>query len=182
VPCSSTTGRKFGEDKFLPASGNGRVVPQPLRWNSNSPLAGDFVGGRLFDIYRQLIAIRNDHPALRSPNSFPFPFNSPDGYGAFLDQDVVIYHRWGHGWENGAVHRHRELLRLRPACRHTLPHERPVGGSAQRRLRFGRGLSAAQSADFLELGADLLSDGLTSIAPAPQHIISLRNAPRLAES
>lgn len=88
-------GQEFGEDKFLPGSGNGRVVPRPLRWNSDSPLAGDFVGGRLFDLYRQLTAIRNEHPALRSPNFFPFPFNHPDGYGAFLDQDVVIYHRWG---------------------------------------------------------------------------------------
>jgi pullulanase len=88
-------GQEFGEDKFLPGSGAGRVVPRPLRWNADSPLSGDFVGGRLFGLYRHLIAIRVAHPALRSPNFFPYPSNHPDGYGAFLDKDVVIYHRWG---------------------------------------------------------------------------------------
>jgi pullulanase len=90
-------GQEFGEDKFLPASGDGRVVPRPLRWNSDSPLAGDFIGSRLFNLYRQLIEIRSDHPGLRSTNFFPYPVNHPDGYGALLGQDVVIYHRWGTG-------------------------------------------------------------------------------------
>jgi hypothetical protein len=72
-------------------------VPRPLRWDSDSSLAGDFVGGRLFDLFRRLIAIRNERPGLRAPNFFPFPFNHPDGYGAFLDRAVVIFHRWGPG-------------------------------------------------------------------------------------
>ena len=93
-------GQEFGEDKFLPASGDGRVVPRPLRWNSDSPLAGDFIGSRLFNVYRQLISIRRDHPSLRSTNFFPYPLNHPDGYGALLDQDVVIYHRWGMGTDS----------------------------------------------------------------------------------
>ena len=49
----------------------------------------------MFDVYAHLINIRKQHPGLRSPNFFPDLFNHPDGYGAFPDKDVVIYHRWG---------------------------------------------------------------------------------------
>jgi 1,4-alpha-glucan branching enzyme len=84
-------GQEFGEDYRLPGSGNGRVVPRPLRWNEYSK---DFVGQRLYGLYRQLIGIRKQHPSLRSANFFPYPFND-DGYGAFPDQDIVIYHRFG---------------------------------------------------------------------------------------
>jgi pullulanase len=88
-------GQEFGEDKSLPGSGDGRVVPRPLRWGTDSPESGDFVGGRLFDVYAHLINIRKQHPGLHSPNFFPDLFNHPDGYGAFPDKDIVIYHRWG---------------------------------------------------------------------------------------
>jgi 1,4-alpha-glucan branching enzyme len=88
-------GQEFGQDEFLPESGDGRVVPRPLRWRSDSPLSGDNIGRSLFGLYKWLIDIRKRHPALRSPNFFPYPFNHPDGYGAFPDQDVVVYHRWG---------------------------------------------------------------------------------------
>ena len=87
-------GQEFGEDKFLPASGDGRRAAA-VALELGQLARRDFVGGRLFDLYRQLTAIRNEHPALRSPNFFAFPFDHLDGYGAFLDQDVVIYHRWG---------------------------------------------------------------------------------------
>lgn len=85
-------GQEFGEDYFLPSEGAGRVQPRPLRWNSHSQ---DFPGSRLYSVYKKLIEIRKDHPALRSPNFFPFPFNHPDGYGSFPDKDVVVYHRYG---------------------------------------------------------------------------------------
>lgn len=88
-------GQEFGEDKFLPGSGSGRVVPRPLRWGTESSDSGDPVGTTLFDHHAHLIRIRKDHPALRSPNFFPDLFNHPDGYGAFPDKDVVILHRWG---------------------------------------------------------------------------------------
>jgi hypothetical protein len=89
-------GQEFGEDYFLPESGSDRVRPRTLRWATRSSLSGDFVGGRLFGIYERLIDIRNDHPALRSPNFFPSD-DQPAGYGAFPDQDVVVFHRWGAG-------------------------------------------------------------------------------------
>lgn len=87
-------GQEFGEDYWLPHEGPGRVEPRPLRWAQRAPGSGDFAGERLYDVYRRLIEIRRDHPALRSPNFFPYPFNHPDGYGAFPEKGVVVYHRW----------------------------------------------------------------------------------------
>jgi hypothetical protein len=51
-----------------------------------------------------LIGIRKRHPSLRSSNFFPYPFNHPEGYGVFPDQDVVVYHRWGQA-EGGGLER-----------------------------------------------------------------------------
>jgi 1,4-alpha-glucan branching enzyme len=84
-------GQEFAEDYFLPNEGDGRVVPRKLRWNEHST---DFVGTTLYSIYQRLMQIRKDHPSLRSPNYFPAE-NHPDGYGAFPDKDVVVYHRFG---------------------------------------------------------------------------------------
>jgi pullulanase/glycogen debranching enzyme len=89
-------GQEFGEDYFIPQHGeNGRVAPRPLRWAEHGAESGDFIGGRLFALYRRLIAIRTQHPALRSNNFFPYPSNHPDGYGAWPNRGVVIYHRYG---------------------------------------------------------------------------------------
>lgn len=90
-------GQEFGEDYFLPEQGPDRVQPRPLRWAGRGPESGDFAGGRLFDLYRRLIEIRNAHASLRSGNFFPYPFNHPDGYGAFPDKGVVVFHRFGEG-------------------------------------------------------------------------------------
>ena len=96
-------GQEFGEDYYLPNSGSGRVVPRPLRWNQMGPDSGDFIGSRLFEIYQKLIRIRKEYPALRSTNFFPFE-NHPDGYGADLDKDVVIFHRYAER-EDGSLER-----------------------------------------------------------------------------
>jgi 1,4-alpha-glucan branching enzyme len=85
-------GQEFGDDYFLPGSGDDRVLPRPLRWEERSR---DFVGKRLYELYRRLIELRTEHPALRSDNVFPYPFNHPDGYGVYPDLGAVIYHRWG---------------------------------------------------------------------------------------
>jgi glycosidase len=94
-------GQEFGQEEFLPGSGSGRVVPRPLRWHSDSSLGDDIIGKSLFGLYKRLIDIRKRHPSLRSPNFFPYPSNHPDGYGAFPDHDVVVYHRWGPSEEGG---------------------------------------------------------------------------------
>jgi glycosidase len=89
-------GQEFGEDYFIPQHGeNGRVAPRPLRWAAHGAEGGDFIGGRLFDLYSRLIHLRHEHPALRSSNFFPYPGNHPDGYGAWPARGIVIYHRFG---------------------------------------------------------------------------------------
>jgi 1,4-alpha-glucan branching enzyme len=99
-------GQEFGEDYCLTPFGQDenrhpcgrRVSPRPLRWNSHSR---DSVGKTLYAFYRQLLRIRKDHPALRSPNFFPWPPDSTlmtqEGYGVHTGKGVVIYHRWGQG-------------------------------------------------------------------------------------
>jgi len=89
-------GQEFGEEYFLPSEGGDRVQPRPLRWNDHS---NDFAGSRLRAVYKRLIQIRKDHPALRSPNFFPFPSNDPAGYGSFPEKDIVVYHRYGFATE-----------------------------------------------------------------------------------
>lgn len=90
-------GQEFGDDYWLPGEGSGRVVPRPLHWQQYGPDSGDFVGGRLFSLYQRLIAMRKEHPALRSVDSSnfaPWPGNF-DGYGAFPETDIVVYQRRG---------------------------------------------------------------------------------------
>ena len=77
------------------------MVPRTLRWQADSPLGNDGIGKSLFGLYQRLIDIRKRHPALRSSNFFPHLSNHPDGYGAFPDQDVVVYHRWGQAEDDG---------------------------------------------------------------------------------
>lgn len=97
-------GQEFGQEEFLPGSGDGRVMPRPLRWQHDSSLGNNAIGKSLFAVYQHLIDIRKRYPALRSSNVFPTYGNHPDGYGAFPDQDVVVYHRWGQA-EDGGVER-----------------------------------------------------------------------------
>jgi pullulanase len=52
-------------------------------------------------IYKKLIAIRRAHPALRSQNFYPNPYDERKtlfndlGYGVNQEKDVAIFHRWG---------------------------------------------------------------------------------------
>ena len=55
-------GQEFGQDEFLPGSGPGRVVPRPLRWQTESSLGNDRIGKSLFGLYKQLIDIRKRYP------------------------------------------------------------------------------------------------------------------------
>ncbi|MCB1018814.1 MAG: 1,4-alpha-glucan branching enzyme, partial [Acidobacteria bacterium] len=97
-------GQEFAEDYWLPESGPGRVEPRPLRWATRGPGSLDPAGERLFELYCKLIAIRNEHPALRAANFFPRYGNHPDGYGVFAERGLAIYHRWGER-EDGAPER-----------------------------------------------------------------------------
>jgi pullulanase len=94
-------GQEFGDDYSFPEDGGGRVAPRPLRWQQSD----DDVGRRLQSLYGKLIAIRNAHPALRSANFYPDPYDERDrrfnaaGYGVDEERGLVIFHRWGNDAE-----------------------------------------------------------------------------------
>ena len=89
-------GKEFGDDYSLPEGGDGRVAPRPLRWHQSD----DEIGRALRDLYKRLIAIRNEHPALRSTNFYPDPYDENDrrfndeGYGVDEERGIAIFHRW----------------------------------------------------------------------------------------
>lgn len=91
-------GQEWGEQFWLPESGDGRVKPRPLRWNNRN----DAIGRPLFALYRKLIKLRREHPALRSQNFYPEPYDErmkqfdAQGYGLDEERDIAIFHRWGH--------------------------------------------------------------------------------------
>lgn len=74
-----------------------RVSPRPKRWD----FSDDSIGRWMRDLVKKLNNIRNDHPALRSPNFYPASWESwmqkpdMDGYGVDVEKGTVVYHRWG---------------------------------------------------------------------------------------
>jgi 1,4-alpha-glucan branching enzyme len=114
--CGATmvhNGQEFGEQYWLPDHGDGRVMPRPVRWS----LSRDGVGTEMRRLYRKLIEIRKAHPALRSGNFYPEPYDSCDsrfdaqGYGVDETRDVAIYHRWGED-DGGGLERFIVVLNL----------------------------------------------------------------------
>jgi 1,4-alpha-glucan branching enzyme len=89
-------GQEFGEDDFVPDSGDNRVVPRPLHWE----LLQDQTGQWLYKLHQQLVALRQECPSLRSGNFYPSDYDerwghfNDQGYGVDVDKGVVIYHRW----------------------------------------------------------------------------------------
>jgi pullulanase len=108
-------GQEFGDDWWLPESGDGRVVPRPLKW----PLAEDAAGAHLRALYRRLAEIRRDHPALRTPNFYPSGYDErhtrfdPEGYGVDVDRGLAVYHRWGSA-DDGTVERIMVVVNFSP--------------------------------------------------------------------
>jgi pullulanase len=90
-------GQEFGDDHYLPAEGDDRVVPRPVRWER----LGEPEGKWLLALHKRLIRLRHAHPALRSANYYPRFYDegqtrfNAEGYGADVDRDLVIVHRWG---------------------------------------------------------------------------------------
>jgi len=89
-------GQEFGADNDMPESGDGRVVARPLDWNWLMQDAGPTVFAR----YQAMMAIRKQHPALRSGNFYPPDWDEsvtqrdPNGFGIDRDRNIVVYHRW----------------------------------------------------------------------------------------
>lgn len=92
-------GQEFGQDRFLPENDQGtgrRVLPRALQWK----LSEDTIGSRLLALYGALATMRLDHPALRSANIYPSPWDewqttfNPSGVGIDVARQLAIYHRW----------------------------------------------------------------------------------------
>jgi 1,4-alpha-glucan branching enzyme len=102
-------GQEFGQSEYLPEDDSQlpadqkRVIPRPLRWAECDDAVGQMIRAR----YTRLARIRQEHPALRTPNFYPDSYDegwthfSPDGYGVDVDKQVVIYHRWGPAADGG---------------------------------------------------------------------------------
>jgi hypothetical protein len=101
-------GQEFAELYPMPESDQGapadsvdpaikRVAPRPLRWERVNDGPGQAMSG----LYKQLLALRNTHPGLTSPNFHPRFWNEsntqPDqnGFGINQAQQTVVFHRWG---------------------------------------------------------------------------------------
>lgn len=96
-------GQEWGEQYWFPEQGDGRVEPRQLRWTQLS----DNIGQSLMSLYRRLIAIRHQYPALRSQNFYPVAYDERTtqfnayGYGIDEQRDVAIIHRWGNDEQGG---------------------------------------------------------------------------------
>jgi pullulanase len=106
-------GQEFGDNYGIPEDGDGRVQPRPIHWE----LRDDPEGKTLFNLYRKLIRLRKEHPALRSANFYPQFYDdgmthwNDQGYGVDVDRDVLIFHRWGNGTD-GQLERFMIVLNM----------------------------------------------------------------------
>ncbi len=90
-------GQEFGDQYWFPEDGHGRVMPRAVRWQ----FADDDTGRRLRRLYTHLISIRLQHPALRTLNFYPDPYDERTatfdgaGFGVSQDRGLAVFHRWG---------------------------------------------------------------------------------------
>ena len=89
-------GQEFGADTDVPEEGDDRVSPRPLDWSQ----AESDPGPALSDLYRKMMRIRDEHPALRSPNFAPSAWDEKrtqfnrQGLGIDVERGLVVYRRW----------------------------------------------------------------------------------------
>ncbi len=119
-------GQEFGLDNDMPESGDGRVVPRPLDWGM---LAAE-PGPTVFALYRQMMRIRSEHPALRTSNFYPANWDGSQtrnehGLGIDRSNNVVVYHRWGDDGA-GCIERFYVVLNFSQFTRH-VSFEVPAG-------------------------------------------------------
>jgi pullulanase len=94
-------GQEFAEDYWIPENDHGsgrRVRSRPLHWNYEDPYR---LG--VLPLYKQLLALRAAHPALRSRNFYPPQWQGwmtqldGNGFGVDMARKLVVYHRWDDG-------------------------------------------------------------------------------------
>lgn len=89
-------GQEFGSDHDVPDEGADRIIPRPLDWS----FVEHDTGASLHKIYRTLMRIREEHPALRSPNFAPSIWDegqtqfNRQGLGFDQERALVVYRRW----------------------------------------------------------------------------------------
>jgi glycosidase len=114
-------GQEFGWDVLL-LEDDSHAPPELQRVQPRTiplSLADDGVGQQLRAVYRVLADMRAAHPALRGPNFFPWPYDERQadfdgqGYGANVDRQLVIFHRWGAG-ALGGTERFMVVLNFAP--------------------------------------------------------------------
>lgn len=159
-------GQEFGEEYSFPESGDGRVASRPLRWEHST----DATGRSLLAIYQKLIGIRKAHPALRSQNFYPDPYDEQHtlfnslGYGVSQDKNVAIFHRWRQD-DQGRLERFIVVLNCseyQQVSGHSVPGQRRLGGSAERRVSRSQQVLAARRAPEQPLGPDLFQVRLSN--------------------
>ena len=96
-------GQEFGDDPYIPEQGD-RVRSRPVQWRERADTSE---GRAVRELYKGLINIRRNHPALRSHDFYPRDgagydasrpgherFFNQAGFGVDDDHGVVIYHRY----------------------------------------------------------------------------------------
>jgi pullulanase len=122
-------GQEFGDEYYMPNSGNDRVRSRPLNWNR----LNDPAGRTLSALYKKLIQIRQNFPGLQSPFFYPNQYNESDtrfdqnGFGVDTQRQIVIFHRWGTG-KDGQNERFVIILNFSPQ-RHFVDVPFPFNGS-----------------------------------------------------
>jgi pullulanase len=112
-------GQEWGADNDMPENGGGRVVPRPLDWDWLK--GGD--GPRIHGLYRQMIAIRQNHPGFCSPNFHPRGWHDDwylpdsDGFGIHHGNNIVVYHRWNEDTSGAVTDRYYIVLNFSPQNR-----------------------------------------------------------------
>ncbi|MBF0142194.1 MAG: alpha-amylase [Magnetococcales bacterium] len=95
-------GQEFAEDHWVPDNDEGsrrRIHSRPLYWRKLE----DRFGEKSFWLYRKLIAMRHQYPALRGNYFYPDLWNESqqtfdsDGYGIDVKRQLMIYRR--EGWK-----------------------------------------------------------------------------------
>lgn len=88
-------GQEFGEDYWMPESGEGRVAPRPLRWDR----AEDGPGRSLRALYSRLSALRKAHPAMRGDAFMPAEWDERrgvldgEGLGVDVARSLVVFRK-----------------------------------------------------------------------------------------